>query len=834
MSWRTDGSRRFLKGRRRWVALALSLVAMSIGVVAIAVAENVGGFEIDASNINGALYSGTDSPPGNDWATGASQTGVFQLSTDGSPDVPGCYGSDIDRIQAAGASAFICDGSSDSVFNVTEPEQNIVSPSGKTPDDIWPVKPGNVRPKNDFSHAYTNGVFVDSPCDDDALDDDLQLRLAGHVGDNEGSHFWGFEFDRTPPDGFDDLKDNLGASFDLDFNRQQGDLLISFTVPGNANDPVVLDVFQVQNNPSQGQTAVFATAALNPNCTSNTDPDPDLAQGLTLLATNQANDVVAPPWKVPACDPTATNPQNGCRLVSGAPIPPPPPLGTDNRLPARDFAEANVDLTAFNIVNPCITSVLFTSRSSHPLEGADIQDVGGGDFELCGTKSGTKFHDRNADGTRDADGVDNIAGNADDESGIADWPIFLYPDTDGDGVLDAGEVDGRKQALTVADDPATPNVNETGQYKFENLGTGKFIACEAARSADGWFQSAPLAGTGVTDTCDNDTGNAERGYAFEMTGADHPGNDFGNYRKASKSGVKFEDLDADGAAREAGEPGLAGWTIYVDLDDDGVFDAGEPSAVTAADDPLTPNVDEAGSYTITGITPSSTVYKVREVLQSGWECSFPDPCFHEETFSSGDAVTGNDFGNFQNTSISGMKFKDADADGVKDLGEIGLGGWFIRLFAGTTLVGTEETAPDGTYSFTNVTPGDYVVCEDTTLKTGWVQSFPVSGSGDCTMLAVLPQTFGDEGHAVTTTSGQSFPNRDFGNTPLSTIDVSFTALADLPNGGDATHATEITCVDSADPANTVGTDADHDGDLTTDELKTSTSPVTCTITFVDP
>ena len=45
---------------------------------------------------------------------------------------------------------------------------------------------------------------------------------------------------------------------------------------------------------------------------------------------------------------------------------------------------------------------------------------------------------------------------------------------------------------------------------------------------------------------------------------------------ATKSGVKFHDLDADGAAREAGEPGLAGWTIYVDYDNDSVHDVGEP------------------------------------------------------------------------------------------------------------------------------------------------------------------------------------------------------------------------------------------------------------------
>ena len=929
-------------------------------MIAIAGADTVGGFEIDATSTTGALYSGTEASPGNDWALGGSQTGVFQLTPpNGTPDVPNCYGSNVSRVQAAGASAFICDGNSDTKFKNVEPEQNIVSPSGKTPDDVWPIKPGNVRPKNDFSHAYTNGVFLDSPCDDDGapgptgeLNDDLQLRLGGHVGDNEGSHFWGFEFDRTAPGGFASLKANGGASFNLDFNRQQNDLLISFTVPGNANDPVALDVFQVQNNPTQGQPAVFALAGQNSNCPQGQP------QGLTKLATNQNNDVKAPPWFVPACDPTATNASNSCRAVRGAfNDVEPPPAGTDNRLPPRDFAEAAVDLTAFNITNPCITSVLFTSRSSHPLEGADIQDVGGGDFPLCAIKSGTKYHDLNADGDRDTG-----------ESGIAGWPIFLYADANQDGVLDAAELASKQTKNTSADDATTTDVNEAGQYKFENLSAGKYIACEQAQHpgsttppipSSGWLQSAPLAGAGVTDTCDNGTGNAERGYAFTISGENHPNNDFGNYRNATKSGVKFNDLNADGdrdagepglagwriyvdldddgefdageptdltdaddpttpnvnelgqytitgitpsstarhvrevtqagwtcsmpspcfytetfssgaqetgndfgnyqnatksgvkfndlnadGDRDAGEPGLAGWRIYVDLDDDGEFDAGEPTDLTDADDPTTPNVNELGQYTITGITPSSTARHVREVTQAGWTCSMPSPCFYTETFSSGAQETGNDFGNFQNTGISGMKFKDADANGEKGAGEIGLSGWVIHLFGpngfhdSTVTAADDQATPNvdetGRYSFSGLTPGDYVVCEQLTGKPNWVQSFPTGTTCATKTVPNEPLTsLGAAGYSVTTTSGGASPNRDFGNTPLSTITVTFNPLATLPGGGDATEATDITCVDQDGTGDTVGTTTATNS-VTTTTLKTNQSKVVCTVTYVDP
>jgi VCBS repeat-containing protein len=75
------------------------------------------------------------------------------------------------------------------------------------------------------------------------------------------------------------------------------------------------------------------------------------------------------------------------------------------------------------------------------------------------------------------------------------------------------------------------------------------------------------------------------------------------------SGVKFNDLDGNGV-RDPGEPGLPGWTVYADLNDNRQLDAGEPFTVTGAD----------GSYTLT-LPPGS--YVVREVLQAGWRQTAP-------------------------------------------------------------------------------------------------------------------------------------------------------------------------------------------------------------------
>jgi SdrD B-like domain len=181
-----------------------------------------------------------------------------------------------------------------------------------------------------------------------------------------------------------------------------------------------------------------------------------------------------------------------------------------------------------------------------------------------------------------------------------------------------------------------------------------------------------------------------------------------------------------------------------------------------------------------------------------------------------------------------MKFKDADAGGDKDPGEIGLGGWEIHLFGtdgqGNTVHAHATTAADGSYSFT-VVPGSYTLCETTSDHAGWVESFPSSGT-DCTghthSGAITPGPFG---YSVTAISGGTYADRDFGNTPLSKVRVDFLPQALLPGGGDATHATAISCVDTngVDVGSNTGSNT-----LTTLNVMTNQSSLVCTITFIDP
>ena len=85
-------------------------------------------------------------------------------------------------------------------------------------------------------------------------------------------------------------------------------------------------------------------------------------------------------------------------------------------------------------------------------------------------------------------------------------------------------------------------------------------------------------------------------------------------------GVKYHDANGNGV-RDPSEPGLAGWTMYLDLNNNGHLDATEPSTLTGADNPATAETDETGQYAFTSLAPGS--YAVREVPQDNFTQTFP-------------------------------------------------------------------------------------------------------------------------------------------------------------------------------------------------------------------
>src|SRR5262249_28332611 len=135
---------------------------------------------------------------------------------------------------------------------------------------------------------------------------------------------------------------------------------------------------------------------------------------------------------------------------------------------------------------------------------------------------------------------------------------------------------------------------------------------------------------------------------------------------------KFNDLNANGV-KDAGEPGLSGWTVLaiVDVNGDGTIEAGDTAVATDI-------IDGSGNYSLT-LKPGQ--YIVEEVSQAGWTQSFPTGSgTYAISLSSGATDTNNDFGNYQQATKSGIKFNDLDGTGSGTTGP-GVSGFTILAFA---------------------------------------------------------------------------------------------------------------------------------------------------------
>lgn len=131
--------------------------------------------------------------------------------------------------------------------------------------------------------------------------------------------------------------------------------------------------------------------------------------------------------------------------------------------------------------------------------------------------------------------------------------------------------------------------------------------------------------------------------------------------------------------------------------------------------------------------------------------------------------------------MSGLKFNDLNGNGVRDMGEPGLGFWAIHAYldsngdgvltSGETIPGpvdVDETDATGQYELT-LQPGTYVLCEILGVHPGWVQSAPANTV--CQALIGL----GPGGHAVTVTTGP-VTGKDFGNFQGNVRGVKFNDL----------------------------------------------------------
>ncbi len=145
-----------------------------------------------------------------------------------------------------------------------------------------------------------------------------------------------------------------------------------------------------------------------------------------------------------------------------------------------------------------------------------------------------------------------------------------------------------------------------------------------------------------------------------------------DYALGSISGVKYSDLGGVVGDRDAGEPGLAGWRIYADVNGNKQYDAGEePSDVT----------DTSGNYNLYGLLESAgSPYVLREEGPTGWKSAWQqtEPGPDNDSGLSGPLgagvdLTDQDFGNHDEVDPEWVSFDPPDETGAA--GEK----WKVRL-----------------------------------------------------------------------------------------------------------------------------------------------------------
>ena len=295
--------------------------------------------------------------------------------------------------------------------------------------------------------------------------------------------------------------------------------------------------------------------------------------------------------------------------------------------------------------------------------------------------SGVTFDDSNGNGTIDTG-----------EVGVGGFSVFI--DLFGTGNYVAGV------------DPYTVS-GAGGAWSITGLDPGIYKVIQVA--PPGWNRSVP-ASSSYTVTVSTDQ---------QVTGIN-----FGADQLGTIAGTIFYDVGATGTL-VAGDPGLAGFTMFIDNNDNGVFDPGIDSQFTA---------NANGQFSITGFAPGR--YYVGETPPAGWGRSTPTTVPVAVNVTELGTATVN-FG-LTRAVISGTVFNDANDNGAQDNGEAGLAGLTVFLdFYGTGVFQSGDiavtTSSTGAFSIAGLAAGTYTV--NIAPLSGYTRTIPSSAGYTFTVAA---------------------------------------------------------------------------------------------------
>jgi len=262
--------------------------------------------------------------------------------------------------------------------------------------------------------------------------------------------------------------------------------------------------------------------------------------------------------------------------------------------------------------------------------------------------------------------------------------------------------------------------NSLGEYKFDTLISGLY---QVLVELPGGFEFSPM-NVGTDDNFDSDINPI--GWKSHCITLGH--------------GQHITNIDAGMSAIPQNFCSI-GDKVWKDLNMNGIQDYGEPGVPNitvklfscSTSTPIDIKTTNAQGYYLFTNIPSGNYFLKFENLPSGYTFTIKDAGNNDFIDSDVDPLTGKtpcfpvqipncdsnssrwDAGIIscpQTFSISGIVYNDANGNGIKDAGEVGIPNVLIKLWGtSANLIATTLTNALGQFSFTNVLPGDYHVQE---------------------------------------------------------------------------------------------------------------------------
>lgn len=399
---------RLLRPWMRWASLAcvVALLTLPVAQTALAV-HNLNLFELDADATAGAAA-------GNDWSShfpgnnlAGAVTVAFAADAPGSPDT-----------------TYFAGGGSKDIRNISQ----------------WRFNDNGAPPKDEITNAYA-AAYVNATDTGANNIGDLIIFFGADRFAAEGDASIGFWF----------FLNSVSLDTDGTFNGTHtvGDFLVLSHFTNGGAVPEIKVFKWVGSGGSDGPIDLIFNSGVA-DCLSGSISSDDPA----CATVNDS--ATASPWAYT------------------------PKFGNADEFPTGTFFEGGINATRL-LGSGCVSTFMAESRSSHE-PNATLHDLSGPTtFNTCGSITAKKYHDQNRSGSRDSG-----------EPFLSGWTIFI--DKNGDEIHDANGVDN---ILGNADDEISGSTDTNGAVVFSNLPTGSYSVCEVLQT--GWENTDPT-GTTLCET----------------------------------------------------------------------------------------------------------------------------------------------------------------------------------------------------------------------------------------------------------------------------------------------------------------------------------------------